>query len=160
MFVCALALVPLVVGKLAPSSPAGLALVLLLLPGGLVLSWSTCGTAVGVTPHVLLVFQVSSDSRYLAAGGHDRSIHVWDVRSRQYVKAFSGHRGAVSVRPLLPAQPELQLAAVSLEPCCITLSPFHLVSSCPPPWLADRCVLFGAEPGLPGGHGPAVLGVV
>jgi hypothetical protein len=58
MFICALALVPLVVGKLAPSSPAGLALVLFLLHAGLVLSCSTRGSSVGVTSHVLLVFQV------------------------------------------------------------------------------------------------------
>jgi WD40 repeat protein len=102
-----LLLCPLWLASWRRAAPAGLALVLFLLPAGLVLSSSTRGSLVGVTLRVLLVFQVSSDSRYLAAGGHDRSIHVWDVRSRQYVKAFSGHRGAVSVRPLLPAQPGL-----------------------------------------------------
>lgn len=42
-------------------------------------------------------WQVSSDGRYLAAGGVDRSIHVWDVRTHQYLRAFAGHRGTVSV---------------------------------------------------------------
>lgn len=46
---------------------------------------------------VAVFVQVSSDGRYLAAGGVDRSIHVWDVRAHQYLRAFSGHRGTVSV---------------------------------------------------------------
>eukprot|EP00850_Spirogloea_muscicola_P018712 SM000174S03367 [mRNA] locus=s174:299591:301388:+ [translate_table: standard] len=39
---------------------------------------------------------VSSDGRYLAVGGHDRAIHVWDLRTDAHVQAFSGHRGAVA----------------------------------------------------------------
>ena len=34
----------------------------------------------------LLAAAVSSDGNYLAVGGGDRKVHVWDVRSRQYVQ--------------------------------------------------------------------------
>ena len=34
----------------------------------------------------LLTAAVSSDGVYLAVGGGDRKVHVWDVRSRQYVQ--------------------------------------------------------------------------
>ena len=44
----------------------------------------------------LLAAAVSSDGRYLAVGGGDRKVHVWDARSRQYIQAR--HRRA------LPAQ--------------------------------------------------------
>ncbi|GAQ90124.1 U3 snoRNP-associated 55-kDa protein RRP9 [Klebsormidium nitens] len=50
----------------------------------------------GARMKALLALAVSSDGRYLAAGGVDRSIHVWDVRAHQYLRAFSGHRGTVS----------------------------------------------------------------
>lgn len=44
----------------------------------------------------VLALAVSSDGRYLATGGLDRHIHLWDVRSREHIQAFSGHRGPVS----------------------------------------------------------------
>ncbi|GAB4819398.1 hypothetical protein N2152v2_006444 [Parachlorella kessleri] len=44
----------------------------------------------------LLAAAVSSDGRYLAVGGGDRKVHVWDARSRQLVKAFPGHKDAVT----------------------------------------------------------------
>ena len=34
----------------------------------------------------LLAAAVSTDGAYLAVGGGDRKVHVWDVRSRQYVQ--------------------------------------------------------------------------
>ena len=34
----------------------------------------------------LLAAAVSSDGRYLAVGGGDKRVHVWDARSRQYVR--------------------------------------------------------------------------
>ncbi|KAJ7529169.1 hypothetical protein O6H91_15G036100 [Diphasiastrum complanatum] len=45
--------------------------------------------------HVLSL-AVSSDGRYLASGGLDRSVHLWDTRNREHIQAFAGHRGAVS----------------------------------------------------------------
>ena len=42
----------------------------------------------------LLAAAVSDDGRYLAAGGGDARVHVWDLRSSQYVQ--------VTVLPLPP----------------------------------------------------------
>ncbi|KAK7303556.1 hypothetical protein RJT34_14463 [Clitoria ternatea] len=45
--------------------------------------------------HVLSL-SVSSDGRYLATGGLDRHVHIWDTRTREHLQAFPGHRGPVS----------------------------------------------------------------
>ncbi|CAA7046990.1 unnamed protein product [Microthlaspi erraticum] len=43
-----------------------------------------------------LALAVSSDGRFLATGGVDRHVHIWDVRTREHVQAFPGHRSTVS----------------------------------------------------------------
>ncbi|TVU05040.1 hypothetical protein EJB05_48188 [Eragrostis curvula] len=55
----------------------------------------------------VLALAVSSDGRYLASGGLDRHIHLWDVRSREHIQAFSGHRGPISCLAFGPDSPEL-----------------------------------------------------
>ncbi|KAK3150677.1 hypothetical protein QOZ80_3AG0236250 [Eleusine coracana subsp. coracana] len=55
----------------------------------------------------VLALAVSSDGRYLASGGLDRHIHLWDVRSREHVQAFSGHRGPISCLSFGPDSSEL-----------------------------------------------------
>ncbi|CAN6304219.1 unnamed protein product [Urochloa humidicola] len=55
----------------------------------------------------VLALAVSSDGRYLASGGLDRHIHLWDVRSREHIQAFSGHRGPVSCLAFGPDSSEL-----------------------------------------------------
>ncbi|KAF7842475.1 U3 snoRNP-associated protein-like EMB2271 [Senna tora] len=44
----------------------------------------------------ILALAVSSDGRYLATGGLDRHVHLWDTRTREHVQSFPGHRGPVS----------------------------------------------------------------
>ncbi|OAY81407.1 U3 snoRNP-associated protein-like YAOH [Ananas comosus] len=44
----------------------------------------------------ILTLAASSDGRYLASGGMDRHVHLWDTRSREHIQAFHGHRGPVS----------------------------------------------------------------
>ncbi|XP_020203886.1 U3 snoRNP-associated protein-like EMB2271 [Cajanus cajan] len=44
----------------------------------------------------VLALAASSDARYLATGGLDRHVHIWDTRTREHVQAFPGHRGPVS----------------------------------------------------------------
>ncbi|KAF9812679.1 hypothetical protein IEO21_06066 [Rhodonia placenta] len=39
---------------------------------------------------------VSADGRYLASGGRDRRVGVWDVEKDEWVKGFGGHRDAIS----------------------------------------------------------------
>ena len=40
---------------------------------------------------------VSPDGKYLASGGKDRRVGVWDVEKNEWVKGFGGHRDCVSV---------------------------------------------------------------
>lgn len=40
---------------------------------------------------------LSPDGKYLASGGKDKRVIVWDVEKNVWVKGFSGHRDSVSV---------------------------------------------------------------
>jgi ribosomal RNA-processing protein 9 len=41
---------------------------------------------------------VSDDCKYLASGGKDRRICIWDIRNSSWVKGFRGHKDSISVR--------------------------------------------------------------
>jgi ribosomal RNA-processing protein 9 len=44
----------------------------------------------------LLSAAVSSDGRYLATGGGDKKVHIYDARSGDHLRAFPGHKDAVT----------------------------------------------------------------
>ncbi|KAF8839721.1 Rnu3ip2 protein [Paxillus ammoniavirescens] len=44
----------------------------------------------------VLALAVSSDGEYLASGGRDRKLGVWDAEKNQWVKAFGGHKDLIS----------------------------------------------------------------
>jgi ribosomal RNA-processing protein 9 len=44
----------------------------------------------------VLALAVSSDGKYLASGGHDKLVRVWNVDKNELEESFSGHRDAVS----------------------------------------------------------------
>lgn len=44
----------------------------------------------------LLSAAVSSDGRYFATGGGDKKVHVYDARSGDHLRAFPGHKDAVT----------------------------------------------------------------
>ncbi len=44
----------------------------------------------------ILALAVSWDGRYLASGGRDKLLRVWDARTGARVEAFKGHRDAIS----------------------------------------------------------------
>ena len=46
----------------------------------------------------VLSLALSEGARYLASGGKDRKVGVWDVEKGEWVKGFGGHRDTISVR--------------------------------------------------------------
>ncbi|CAI5741826.1 unnamed protein product [Hyaloperonospora brassicae] len=48
------------------------------------------------TSRCILALAVSSDGKFLASGGHDKLVRVWDVEKGELLESFSGHRDAVS----------------------------------------------------------------
>ncbi|XP_023219169.1 U3 small nucleolar RNA-interacting protein 2-like [Centruroides sculpturatus] len=50
---------------------------------------------VGHTDHVLCL-AVSSDSKYLASGGRNNLIHIWNVETMEKLHTFKGHKDAIS----------------------------------------------------------------
>ncbi|KAI0633990.1 WD40 repeat-like protein [Trametes polyzona] len=51
---------------------------------------------------------ISPDGKYLASGGKDRRVGVWDVGKNEWVKGFGGHRDCISALAFRKAPPSLQ----------------------------------------------------
>lgn len=54
------------------------------------------GKSNGHVGHILAL-AVSSDGKYLASGGRDRTLYVWDSESLTLIKALKSHRDTISV---------------------------------------------------------------
>ncbi|KAG8707355.1 pre-rRNA processing protein [Ceratobasidium sp. 395] len=61
----------------------------------------------------VLALALSFDGRYLASGGRDKRILVWDVKEDRVVKVFEGHKDAVTA--LSFRKNSLQLYSASLD---------------------------------------------
>jgi len=59
----------------------------------------------------IMALSVSTDGRYLASGGKDKVIHIWDVRSNTLIDTFSGHRDTVTGLSFLKGQHTLYSAS-------------------------------------------------
>ncbi|KAL3139189.1 hypothetical protein ABBQ32_005966 [Trebouxia sp. C0010 RCD-2024] len=46
-----------------------------------------------ISKNALLAVAISSDDRYLAVGGGDNKVHIWDPTSRQYIRSLGGGTG-------------------------------------------------------------------
>jgi ribosomal RNA-processing protein 9 len=55
------------------------------------------GEVKGHTDEVLAL-ALSGDGRYLASGGRDRKVGVWDVEKAEWIRGFGGHKDLISVR--------------------------------------------------------------
>ncbi|KAI9069760.1 WD40 repeat-like protein [Trametes sanguinea] len=56
----------------------------------------------------IFVLAISPDGKYLASGGKDRRVGVWDVEKNEWVKGFGGHRDCISALAFRKATPSLQ----------------------------------------------------
>lgn len=45
----------------------------------------------------ILALAISSDGKYLASGGRDKILGIWDVETDTWIRGFSGHRDIISV---------------------------------------------------------------
>ncbi|KAG8717388.1 pre-rRNA processing protein [Ceratobasidium sp. 394] len=61
----------------------------------------------------VLALAISFDGRYLASGGRDRRVLVWDVKEDKLVKVFEGHKDAITA--LAFRKNSLQLYSASLD---------------------------------------------
>ena len=59
-------------------------------------STSLSGDVNGHTDEILAL-ALSSDGKYLASGGRDKKVGVWDVEKGEWVKGFVAHKDSVSV---------------------------------------------------------------
>ncbi|KAH9847000.1 WD40 repeat-like protein [Lenzites betulinus] len=65
---------------------------------------------VDVSGHIdeIWTLAISPDGKYLASGGKDRQVGVWDVEKNEWVKGFGGHRDCISALAFRKAAPSLQ----------------------------------------------------
>lgn len=107
----------------------------------------------------LLAAAASSDGRYLAVGGGDKKVHVWDARSRQYIKVRLAGGVGMGAGGGTPAAAQRRYAGSCRPAGAAHRGPRRAASSaaapCPPtgvPGAQGR----GHLPGLPRRHARAV----
>ena len=58
--------------------------------------WSNAESTQSHEGELLAVAAASGDAKYVACGGRDNKIRIYDIRQKAEVKVFQGHRGAIT----------------------------------------------------------------
>ena len=107
---------------------------------GVITLWHTNGTVLGELvrnkdrgqPIHSLFF--SSGSRYLATGGVDRVVKIWDLKRREIIRSFKSHKTAVScVQFSKDADKFVASGALSGKVCVFNVLSGRLVNTLEPP---------------------------
>ena len=65
----------------------------------------------------ILALAVSDDGKYLASGGKDRKLVVWDLEKSQWLRNFGGHKDTISVSLVIPSSFDVLLTLHDSVPC-------------------------------------------
>ena len=107
---------------------------------GVITLWHTNGTVLGELARdkdrgkPIRALYFSSGSRYLATGGTDRVVKIWDLKRREVIRSFKAHTTAVTcVQFSKDADKFVASGAVSGKVCLFNVLSGRLVNTLDPP---------------------------